>query len=447
MILKVVYLFIIYMFMNPFLIELGLMPDIARWGVEALAFALFPVILVRLAINKKIYVKPRFLILIFITLLSSAISFVYNQSSASALIIGLKHHFKFLPFFLLPLVYDFSEKEIKKILFLLCGLLALQSPVSLIQRFIWHSDVYTGDGVTGTISSSGSLSVILVSAISISYSFFVAKRIKFKSFAILSMLFLIPTIINETKITFFLIPYSLAISTFLYDDENVQHKVKKITIFFLSTVIFLSVFMYTYEFLYGRSDSGTLSILSFIEREKKNKGYIYLGNERAAESIEAGDRIGRMDAIIFSFKNIAKDPGKLFFGISIGNTLAPSIGLLIYHRDENVDRYWPSSTTISFILWELGMIGLSIHCIFLVLVFKDAFSMKDENTFMGALCLAWCSIIAIMFLALFYQNVFNSNPVHVTYWFLTGIVLSKTYKHRSSAPSHACMLVRECAKR
>ena len=419
-----VYFLIIYVFISPILIQYGVLPNVAKWGVDILAGAFLPISLIRWAITKKYYAKRSYLVIISFAFFIAAISFLLNQGSAPALILGLKQHFKYLPFFLLPLFYDFTESEIKKILFLLCFILLLQAPITLVQRFIWYAQLYDGDVVGGTINESGWLSVILVSAIAILYTLLLAKQIELKKFIILSILLFIPTIINETKVTFFLLPLSLAISTVLSRDEKVISKFMKIIIFFFITSIFTIGFIYTYDLIYGRLDK---SFLEYIALEKEGKGYIYLGDKKVKEQIQEKARIGRFDSIFIAIKKISNDPGQLFLGIGMGNALSPKINFLRL-EDNDIQKYWPDITTISNILWEFGLMGIFIHLIFFILMFKDAISMRGQDTFLGAFCLAWCSVISIMFLTYFYLNVFYANPINVTFWLLSGIVISKSGK-------------------
>jgi hypothetical protein len=189
---------------------------------------------------------------------------------------------------------------------------------------------------------------------------------------------------------------------------------------------FASIFVYAYNLIYGRPDTPT--IFDHFKRETEGKGYIYLGDEEAKKRIEAGDQIGRLDAIMAAFDNVSKDPGELFFGIGIGNTLSPKIGFLAYDNDK--EKYSPSTTTISFIVWEKGIVGLFIQLLLLAFIFKDALYMRNQHTFLGVLCLSWTNVTGIMFLTFFYQNVYNSNPLSITFWLFSGIVISKSYEMR-----------------
>ncbi|NNG00355.1 MAG: hypothetical protein HKM93_13295 [Desulfobacteraceae bacterium] len=426
--LKIIYLYLVYVFTHRMFVEYGFLPDSAKWMVDMFSIALIPTILVKFAIKKRFSARPGYLYIFLMTLVVVAVSAVVNQSSASALILGFRHHFKYLPFFMLPLVHDFSEGEIRKIFMLLCGISLLQFPVTLLQRFVWFSHVTTGDVVGGTVGSSGVISVILVLAITIIYSSFLAKHITRGKMLLLSALMFIPTTINETKATLILLPMSLIITTLLFGDKNILLKFKKIFFYSLVIMVLSASFIYIYDVLYGSKFQR--SFIDYIVQEKEGRGYLYYGDERATERIEEGYRIGRIDSITMAFKNISKDTGRLFFGIGVGNALTSKIAFLKTSNEE-IQEFFPDMTTIANVLWELGIIGLILQGTLLYFIFSDAFVMRVNKDFIGDLCLGWCSVVCIMIMVLFYLNIFHADALNTTFWLLSGIVVSKSYQFKT----------------
>jgi hypothetical protein len=429
MIQNTLYFLIIYLFTTPTLIYYGNIPNAAGWLVDVIAIVFIPVVLIYAAIQKKIYAPLSYLVLILLSLFIVGISFIYNQSSASALILGLRYHFTYLPFLLLPLVYNFTEKEIKKILWLVCVLLIIQAPVAFLQRFVWFPHLNTGDVIRGTLGGSGTLSVMLVSAISILHSFCLAKQITLRAFIILSAFLLFPTLINETKITFIILPIALSISTLLFGDKNYLYKFKQIGIGFLCITIFVFMFIKLYDAIYA-SQYG--SIKTLLQREIQGEGYMYYG-DKAANRIEDGFTIGRLDSIMFALENISIDTGTFFIGIGIGNSLFEKKISFLKIENEDIKKYKPEMTTISNVLWELGVSGLIIQLAFLILIFKDALSMRKEKFFFGVFCLCWCSVIGIRLIILFYHNVINRPAYDLIFWLFAGIVISKKYQFKVKA--------------
>jgi hypothetical protein len=427
--LKALYGYFIYVFSVRILVEYGILPNSAKWLVELFSVSIVPAILVIFAIRKRLSARPAYLVIFLITFSIVAISAVLNQSSASALILGFRHHFKYLPFFVLPLVYDFSEGQIKKILLLLSGILLLQMPVSVLQRFIWFPHLETGDVVGGTVGSSGVISIILISAICVLYALYLTRHIAMMPLLIFCLVLFLPTAINETKATIVILPVGLTLITLLFGDRDMLLKLKKISIYTVFIAIFASLFVYAYDVLY--SSESESSLLTMMMREKEGRGYLYYGEEQAIDRIEQGYRIGRIDSIVMAYKNISKDIGHLVFGIGIGNTLDAKISFL-RTESEDLRLLFPDMTTIANVLWELGIMGLILLAALLVVIFKDALAIRKQGSFVGALGLGWCSVVAIMAITLFYLNIFYSDALSTTFWFLSGIVASKAYRIRNS---------------
>ena len=76
-----------------------------------------------------------------------------------------------LPFFFLPAVYKFSDRDIAKQFKFLLICTIIQLPVAVYQRFIESKGLLSGDAVRGTLNNSSTLSVFLVCAIALLLAF------------------------------------------------------------------------------------------------------------------------------------------------------------------------------------------------------------------------------------------------------------------------------------
>jgi len=225
-----------------------------------------------------------------------------NNSSASAIILGTRHYFKYLPFFLFPMVYEFEEEKIKKILFLIILLCFFQIPVTLFQRFIQYRHSISGDLVAGTVGGSGVVSLILICGVIVLYGFFLEKYINLSKLLIISFGLLIPTAINETKITFIILPAGLIFSTIIYKEKNFFLKFKRIFGWSVFTMVFFVIFIFIYNNYYGIRGN----LLDHFAAEVEGRGYLYMGEERAKKKIESEKRIGRVDAILSPLKQFLR---------------------------------------------------------------------------------------------------------------------------------------------
>jgi hypothetical protein len=318
------------------------------------------------------------------------------------------------------MVYEFEEEKIKKILFLLISLCFFQIPVTLFQRFIQYPHLHSGDLVAGTVGGSGVVSLILVSGVIVLYGFFLEKYINLSKLLIISVGLLIPTTINETKITFIILPVGLIFSTIIYKEKNFFLKFKRLIGWSVFTMVFFVIFIFIYNHYYGIRGN----LLDHFAAEVEGRGYLYMGEEKAEKKIESEKRIGRVDAIIIAFKAISQDLGQLFFGVGVGNALSSKLKFL-EKPNYGFEKFWPDSTTISNILWELGFLGIISNLLLLFFILRDAMLMRFQKNFLGAFCLGWCGVVFIMVINMFYVNIFYTDPLSLTFWFLSGIVASK----------------------
>ncbi len=87
---------------------------------------------------------------------------ILNALSPDVAFAGIRFYFKYVPLFLLPFAFDYSEKDVKRLFTLVMILAFIQIPLAVRQRFFMFADKLSGDVVTGTTASSGGLAVLSV---------------------------------------------------------------------------------------------------------------------------------------------------------------------------------------------------------------------------------------------------------------------------------------------
>ena len=110
--------------------------------------------------NKRFNMSMKYVIFLLWFLLAITAGLIINKVDPLVTVSGLRIYLKSLPFFLLPMVYDFSEKQIRWQLLFLAVLCLTQIPITIYQRFIQYAGVMTGDVVGGSlgVNTSGVLS-------------------------------------------------------------------------------------------------------------------------------------------------------------------------------------------------------------------------------------------------------------------------------------------------
>ena len=145
------------------------------------------------ALSKKYVVL--FLCLIAVILIGIA----SNSTTAGSLIVGIRNYLKFLPFFFLPAVFAFSEKQLGSQLKLLLAFVLLQGPLSLYQKFIQFGITSSGDYISGTLTSGGQLPILLAGAIAILTAFYLRQRMTTARYFTFLSLMAVPVMLSESK--------------------------------------------------------------------------------------------------------------------------------------------------------------------------------------------------------------------------------------------------------
>ena len=426
---KLLYLlFLSVFFLDFFHVELGIIPRTATWMPEVLSMFTCLVIALQFACRKKTAIHKKYICLILLYFTIVFIGIVLNAIPAAGIIVGLRFYLKSMPFFLLPAVYDFSEEQFKKQLLFLLPLLILQCPLAVYQRLFQFRTANTGDVITGTLEISSILSVTMICSIAIIFALYLNKKIGLKTFFIIACCLFLPTTLNETKGTLVLLPIALVIPAFFTQSEG-NSKAKSLLTMALIGILFISVFVPIYDH-FMRPRLG-YSVLDFFRDKSKVEGYLYSGvREGETKGIRRGD------AIILAYKDLSKDPLTLAFGLGMGNVMQ-SYFESARGKSTNKLEYGAEGLALTLLLWELGLLGLTVYVAFLFSFFRDACLLRKSNDIFGSFALGWCAVVIIIGLSLIYKNILQFNVINFMFWYFSGVVAAKRFRMNSVQESYA----------
>lgn len=419
---KLIYALFISIFLLGYLSNnLGLLSRSLTWIPELIT--VFTILIVSglfmLEGVKKIPPKIWFFLVLF--LFNLVIGIVINHVSAGPLIAGFRSYLKFIPLFILPFVYQFSNQQINKQLKLLLFFFVIQSPIALYQRIVESKGIASGDYVKGMLGSSGQLTVILTCAIAVLICFYLAKRIKLSSFSIVFFILFIPMTINESKSTLILLPVAL-ISPLLFYSNGLKLK-QLIPILILGAVAGVAfVFIYDY-FMRPRWGYG---ILDFLTMEGRVGGYLYQGNQ--SDGLIAG-KIGNIDAVVIAFKTLSENSLNLFFGLGIGNVSESFLPGLSGEYAEEYSLFKVKANAVSLILWEMGIFGVILYYTLCLIVFKDSKRLSTRDDLIGTLSQGIGVIAILIMISAVYTNVFMSNIIAYLFWYFSGVIVSENFRY------------------
>ena len=430
-----IYLLFLSLFLLDFLsITLGLVSRYVTWMPEILSLVSM-VVVAALFATKKINIDKKYLVFLVIFMLHIMIGIIINTVPSGALVPGLRFALRSVPFFLLPALYNFSDTQILKQLRLLMFLVLLQFPIVLYQRFIQYAGNLSGDPMRGTLGTSSLLTVTLYCALAIVVGFYVKKIISLTALLVVGFMLFIPTTLNETKSSLVLMPISLFVPFLLVRGKKIGFS-QKLSIATISVICVVAFVMIYDHFQVSRWGYG---ILDYFRMEGRVENYFYKGVEEG----DLIDKIGRLDSILLPIKILSHDVTKLLIGLGVGNVSSSFIGGLSGEYASVYAKYGVGITAIGHIIWETGVLGLLLYCVFGYMVFKDAHILSSASDIRGAFATGWVAVVIIMFITLAYKNIYQDNIISYLFWYLSGYIVSSKYRysksHKISGSNHVLL--------
>jgi hypothetical protein len=358
---------------------------------------------------------------------------INNDPGAGPLISGMRISFKAAPLFFLGAVLPTTEMQLKRQFGLVLGLSFLQLPVAIFQRWVvFSSERWTGDEVRGTIMDSGVLSMFLICVGMVVTGFLLKRRLGLLRYAMLFLLLLFPTTINETKVTVVLVPLGLFVTLIMGADPGKRLRYAGMGMGVL--IVFGAIFVPVYNQMEVLNPHA-VKIEDFFTDEKTLTHYLVSHKADHKEGVGTTHFVHRGDAITLPLKYLAKDPVTLAFGLGLGNVSPSTIGKNFEGPYFNL---FASFLTISFayFLLEFGVLGITLIGILNWMIFLDALAVaRRDDTLTGALAAGWPGVVAIFMVAMFYNAFHYFASVTYLYWYFSGVICARRMAlQRATAP-------------
>lgn len=419
------YLLIVSLFSIDWLTDkLGLLPHFATYFTELFAAIFSITIALVTAQHRRMDVDGGILLILSFFVAAYLASAIINDLSAGVFVNGLRIHLKFLPFFILPMVYRFTNEQIRKQLVLLLSLSVLQTTVAFYQRFVKYASDISGDPVGGTLGmhASGILSVWLACAITVVFAFYLAKQIKGKTLIVLLVLLISPMMINETKISFFLIPLALLIPAFF--SNSGKGRVWRLALSLCATIAVLTISVFVYD-----SFRPNRQILDWFTSEDATE-YVYRGSTAGG----GRDNVKRLDSIKIAYDKL-KYENAVAFGLGPGS-VSPAFERQYegkYFR--RYQHFMPRRVQLSLSMWETGLIGTILLVLLAAssgaIAYRTAASCPDD--LYRALALGWIGVTPLVILSLAYFTTFVINLFACLFWFYSGAIVAEYSRLRRAS--------------
>ena len=351
-------------------------------------------VLLRLLVTRRLLDVPLRYWLLFLGFVYIVVSgSILNEVRPDVTFAGVRFYFKYIPLFLLPFAFDYSEKDVRRLLILLAGFALVQVPIAFRQRFFVFTDAKTlgsGDVITGTLGGSGNLSLFLVGGIVLLTAFYLDRRVSLKTAITLAIIFILPATINETKVT----PLALGVGVLaLLFARRKTLNLRQLGLVAVSGGVLLTLFVVVYDRMYLSKLPGASGFVDFMSNPQSvlNR-YSYKGLHANTASlardndvvgvpyklVDQNTWIGRFDSLVMPFQVLpARDGTQLMLGLGIGNVSSTfgSGGKYVYLKDQ----LGANMTTITQLIWETGVLGALLGIVLIFNFVKDAFALSRRE--------------------------------------------------------------------
>jgi hypothetical protein len=402
--------------------EWRFLPGSASYIVELLsAVALVYVILVG-SRDRFGRVRPVYWALFGSLLLIVVCGVIANAVDSGPVIAGLRTYLRALPWFFIPLVYRYSDEQLRVQFKLLLALFLLQLPIAIRQRMNTADNSYgfvavTGDWTTGTLGDSGILSIVLVCVASVIAALHQRQLLSLPRMLVLFMLVLVPTMINETKAMVAFLPLALLVA--FWHAAPAEARLRRMGVGIAMLAIFGLAFVPAYNALNKDREYGS-TLLEFFSKRESVEAYLSSSSE-----IGTVTEAGRVDALVVPLRRLSQDPVSLMFGYGIGNASDSSLGSAFSGRYAVTFRPFLQTAMSKFGL-EIGMLGCGLLLAVLWVIFLDARNVARYGVGLrGALAAGWTGVVALTVLAAFYSKIEVFPSMGFLFWYFSGIVAAE----------------------
>ncbi len=409
---------------------------------ELFSVAIFALLIPMAAKMQRLNIDIKYILLLVFACLHVLIGLIINAVPPGTIALGSRPYLKWIPIFLIPVIHYFSDSDLKKILRFFLVLLIIQAPMVLLQRLVLFRDSESGDPMTGTLQygASGALSVLLASGIAILISFYVNGKIKTRTMAIMVFLLFLPTTLNETKITMFLLPVAIIIPLLFAAERHItkQQIINIIGVGLVLVVGYISIYNYY------QAQAGRPGFIEFFS-DSKQRNYVIGENNLSAKGMldrtghpdiigypeeQIGEeKTARFEKIRLAFDTLSEHPLLLWTGLGLGNTstsIASEFSGIYSPLVGNVS----GGTILSFLLWETGIGGIALLVIFLLFILNDSISLAKKGGTPGILAAGWIAITLMMFILFPYMNPMFFNALIYSFAFFSGYIASQHFRVR-----------------
>jgi hypothetical protein len=271
------------------------------------------------------------------------------------------------------------------------------------------------------------MTLFLLPCAAVATAFFLRKRLSARRFALLLAVFLVPTMLNESKGALVLAPIVLLTVFFVATERGLRLRNM------LWSVVALTAFLASAVVVYDRykdPNSVDESVVDFFTDSERMQGYL----DRDAQVGDGGEvNPGKLGSLRHALTLISRDPVTLIFGVGMGNLSLSKLG------PEFEGAYVPLyrsliGGSLSVMIGEFGLLGVGLLWVIYWLVFRDClYVARRDPTIFGTLALGWTGAVVALFLGLGLAAPHSHVGLSMLFWYFSGLVVAQRARLEAAA--------------
>lgn len=394
----------------------------AAWGVSILGFILLFLTFFKITTFPRVVrATPTFVWFVLFFLIYAIINSLLQWHTAFEFLGGVKRYFQMYGLLFMLCWYNFDERDIQRWQVFLLIVAILQLPTAVYELLVFAPllastwGVAAVDLVAGTFGAQkdgGGANAEMCLFLIIMMAFLLARHkekiLSFKQLAIFLPILISPLFLGETKAVIVMLPLMFLV---LYRHE-IFTRFHYWLIGFISAILLAIAIGYYYLSLSPRPVEQ--QIAETIEYNFKSKGY-------------GGQHLNRTTVLTFwAEKQGAHDPVSFLFGNGIGSSHSGARG----HVAKLYPGYGIGLTSASTLLWDLGIVGLSLFIAILFFAWSCTRTLWKESNIpsVRADAIAIQSALALFGFHILYRDSLLDLPsIQIV---LTGLLGYLAWMHR-----------------
>ena len=423
--------------LNDYLVKILGLPGILRFLPEAMSAVVILYVVIAGTRNRFRLVAPKYWLTFAAFAVVLLCGVINGAPGVGPVLSGSRFYLRAVPMFFLPAVFVPTENQLKQQFRWFLALALVQVPTSVYQRWVIQSEHrFSGDDVVGTVMDSGILSILLIGAVAVLTGFLLRRRIGAWQYAALSFVLLIPTSINETKVTVFFLP--LVVLVTIWVGAAPGKRARNLAVALMGIVALGALFVPVYNLTQVYNPfKNEKDIVGFFTDEKKLGKYLSsdvggigtkkrpAGRRRRRSHRVPGARSGAADVRPRPRLGIAVHPGEQLRGLvlsALPEILDPVIHILS-------SRVWRSRHGADRGAVLDGLFGHTGRG-------------PPRPGLIGAFAVGWTAIVAMFVLCVVYTVFHEFTSVTYLYWYFSGLICARRVAleaeaRRAHAAGHA----------